>query len=398
LNNKPVILIFPFNLMSHYLRCLTLAEHLKPHYDIRFATSPNYEEFIQQAGFATFPYVDFDANEILSQSQEFRFDWLEKKTLKDHFEQQKYILQKHLPVAVIGDNSFTLKMAAESCNVKFIALMNAYMTQYYQPGRKLTRKHPKAALMERLPSKLYWYFINRIERYHFKYIHTPYKHIRQENELEQVASYADEMAGDITLLCDLPELFPQKDLPSTFHFIGPLFFTPPSSCILPKWELPDSNKKNIVVSMGSSGDYTLVRWLNDPRFAEYNVIVTGDKNNILHGDHIYSYTFVPLREIMPHTDLLICHGGNGTVYEALKEGVPVLCLPNIFEQEWNEYAIIKNGLGDTLSDVKGVSELHAKIKLWDNLKQTNNLRTVREQIHQFSPICSLKQIFADSLF
>ena len=384
--------------MSHYLRCLTLADQLKLHYDVRFATSPAYAKFIVGAGYATFPFTDFDLIEILRQSQEFRFDWLEENALEQQFEQQKAIIHKHRPVAVIGDNSFSLKMAAEACDVKFIALMNAYMTQYYEPGRKLTRTHPKARLMERLPTSLYWYIIRKIEKYHFNHIHTPFKKIRAKQGLKPIENYAKELEGDITLLCDLPSLFPQKNLPKCYHFIGPLLFSPSAKCDMPNWDIPKNQKKTILVSMGSSGDYAQIEWLNDKTFSAYNIIVTGDKKGILKGDHILHYNFIPLHEVMPQVNLLICHGGNGTIYEAIRAGVPVLCSPSIFEQEWNEYAIIKNQLGDTLSDVNSPIELLRKINLWENKKQDASFQKVIEKIQTFKLETPLNKLLTDTVF
>jgi len=357
-----------------------------------------YAKFIEDAGYITFPFTDFDPAEILAQSQEFRFDWLEEHVLEQQFEQQKAVIAKHKPIAVIGDNSFTLKMAAEASEVKFIALMNAYMTQYYEPGRKLTRTHPKAVLMEMLPQALYWYIIRKVEKYHFNHIHIPFKNIRTRHGLMPVANYAEELEGDVTLLCDLPNLFPQKNLPNHYHFIGPLIFTTPAHCVMPSWEISTAHKKNILVSMGSSGDYAKLEWLNDKQFSAYNIIVTGDKHNLLKGEHITSYDFVPLREIMPHIDLLLCHGGNGTVYEALREGVPVLCSPAIFEQEWNEYALVKNHLGDTLSKVKNPAELLQKLKDWENSKQNVAFRKLSEQIQHFELDIPLKQLVAETVF
>mgnify|MGYP006335572741 FL=1 len=42
---------------------------------------------------------------------------------------------------------------------------------------------------------------------------------------------------------------------------------------------------------------------------------------------------------------MICHGGNGTIYNGILNQVYMLCLSNHFEQEWNIDAVEKNGYG-----------------------------------------------------
>ncbi|WP_423246048.1 glycosyltransferase, partial [Lactobacillus delbrueckii] len=46
---------------------------------------------------------------------------------------------------------------------------------------------------------------------------------------------------------------------------------------------------------------------------------------------------------------MICHGGNGSLYQALQAGIPILCHPSNFEQEWNLQGLEKSGCGERLS-------------------------------------------------
>jgi UDP:flavonoid glycosyltransferase YjiC (YdhE family) len=107
----------------------------------------------------------------------------------------------------------------------------------------------------------------------------------------------------------------------------------------------DPSKRTILVAMGSSGSWQQVAFLNDRYYTRYNVIAIGDTAVALHGNHIWHLPFAGMHETFPHVNLLICHGGNGTLYQALYYNVPILVSTNHCEQEWNFSALrdIKHG-------------------------------------------------------
>ncbi len=49
--------------------------------------------------------------------------------------------------------------------------------------------------------------------------------------------------------------------------------------------------------------------------------------------------------VLPHADLVVCHGGSGTVYGALDHGVPLVVMPSFADQFANGHLIEKSGLG-----------------------------------------------------
>ena len=66
--------------------------------------------------------------------------------------------------------------------------------------------------------------------------------------------------------------------------------------------------------------------------------------------------------VLNHVDLMICHGGNGTIYQALAQGVPILGLTSIFEQEWNMNRVEELGLGEYLSSMEPTEQLLEQVK------------------------------------
>lgn len=63
---------------------------------------------------------------------------------------------------------------------------------------------------------------------------------------------------------------------------------------------------------------------------------------------IITCSFAPLHEILPHAALLVTHGGQMTVFEALQNGVPVLVMPFQPEQAHNGLCLERLGCGRRL--------------------------------------------------
>jgi UDP:flavonoid glycosyltransferase YjiC (YdhE family) len=346
MTKKKKVLFFPFDLLAHYLRCLVLADQYdKDQYDIYFLHSGSYASFIEAHGYQTFPASTFDAAHVMACAAKFDFSWLEYAVIEKVLKAQIYAIEQLRPDLVIGDVAPTLKMAAEYTKVQYIALMNGYMSPYYAKQRKISRTHPAYSLLDRLPVSMSERFTSYGEKLSFWKIHAPFKRLRRKYKLQAVSSYLWETQGDRNLICDLADLFPQRQLPANYKLIGPLIYQQPKMQPADLLSLLDDAKQTICVCLGSTGNWGSLRFLNEPYFSQFNIIAAGDVSRTLSATHIISKAFVNLPEVLKHTDLLICHGGNGTVNCGIQAEVYMLCLTANFEQEWNVEALENQGLG-----------------------------------------------------
>jgi UDP:flavonoid glycosyltransferase YjiC (YdhE family) len=367
-NGKAILLIFPYNVMAHYLRCLKLAKYFQPYYDIKFLYSSRYHSFVSKAGFETFECAALDSDKVQKCITAFDFSWLNESDLSYIYNQQIKAINELKPIAVLGDMSPTLKMAAEKTGVVYLSLINGYMSRHYAYVRRMPRSYPLYNFFNLLPANLFNFFAGVGEHLYFHDIHRPFSKIRKRSALSPKHSYMQELEGDINLLCDLPELFPQKNLPSHYHFIPPLYheLSSDTSEILPDI---DTNKKTIYVSMGSTGNWNDLAFLNGPGYSMFNIITAGDRDKVIHGSNVFSYDFVNSCSIFSITDLVICHGGNGTVYQALSFGIPVLCKTSHLEQEYNVDGLERLQLGRCINDINDDSSLLHVVEEWTQKKE-----------------------------
>jgi UDP:flavonoid glycosyltransferase YjiC (YdhE family) len=125
-----------------------------------------------------------------------------------------------------------------------------------------------------------------------------------------------------------------------------------------EWELPAHLRERdgalIYLSLGSLGsaDVGLMQRLVDLlATTEHRVIVSkgplADRITLHHNQT--GEGFLPQPAILPQVDLVITHGGNNTVTEALHHGKPMIVLPLFWDQVDNAQRIDETGFGRRLA-------------------------------------------------
>jgi MGT family glycosyltransferase len=140
-----------------------------------------------------------------------------------------------------------------------------------------------------------------------------------------------------------------RPLEPTWHNLGSSVRTTD-----PEWSVPDKLAEGdgalVYLSLGSlgSGDVPLMERLVEalgatphryivskgPQHAEYEL-----------ADNMAGEEFLPQTSVLPRVDLVITHGGNNTVTEALHFGVPMIVLPLFWDQHDNAQRMHETGCG-----------------------------------------------------
>jgi UDP:flavonoid glycosyltransferase YjiC (YdhE family) len=373
--HKPILLFFPMDMLSHHLRCLQLADAIKDLATCIFATE-KYKELIESRGHESVFYKSLSAEMILKMGQQGDSSWVSVKNLEPVIERQIQIIHNIKPDYVINDYSFTAHLAAEYLNTPCISLINGLFTKHLAIPKGIPTSHPMSKFSFLLPN----FIIQNIQEFIFKILHRPYRQLRKIFGLSLInRSFLDEFKGNINLVLDTAEFAPQTHLPKDTYFLGPLYHSESKveSQILDQL---DSNKKTILVNMGSGGLIDQVAYLNDSIFNKYNILVIGDQANVLSANHIFKAKFLSLESIMPKVDLVLNQGGTGNIFQSLAHGVPVFCYPTFFEQDWNSIRVQELEYGLHLTGKESLESIKELIEVWSNKKEETKFKLLSENI------------------
>ena len=249
------------------------------------------------------------------------------------------------PDIVVGDLRMSLSTSARHMRLPYVSITNAAWTSRYGerihvPEGHLSTKllgHKLAdALFPRVKDMLTWYWARG------------YDAVRKRLGLPPLRSLYDLIEGDVTLLADVPEYFPITDSPLRYRYVGPIMWR--AALPKPRWLGQLSQKRpTLYFTMGSTGDTRFfteaVRVFGD---TDYQVLITtgGLKVELDRlPSNIFMEEFADGDALMAASDLVVSHGGNGTIYQALSHGVPVIGFPTMFDQEINLQRVEALGCG-----------------------------------------------------
>lgn len=239
------------------------------------------------------------------------------------------VCREERPDLILGDASVGASTAGHILGIPAAGVLNAYNTHFVKP----------------------WTFFNvlvqAMELLHFGRMRKPVYH-----------RHGVEPVNGITLLRRIPLISPDLDHFHKSHpgfplwqSIGPILYEPP--CELPEWfdELSDGTT-NIYITMGSTGllEPLLRRCYKALGHSKYRFVVTtagqvSDEGMAAAPPNFRFAKYAPGLAIMEHCAAVVFHGGNGTMYQALAAGKPLLALPGHLEQELCTEYILDHGFG-----------------------------------------------------
>lgn len=350
---KTILAVPDGNALAHTTRTVQVASELrKLGYRVQFATDGKYVPLIRAAGFACEPHLTLDPKSVLNICREGRTNYYTEEFLHRCVEADCALFDRVKPDLVLSDFRFSVSTSAEVAKVPHAVILNSLWTNYFS-GR-LTA--PENTVFSRifgktLVSLLSPYLTKLVKSWVLKFDNRAHNRVRRAYGLKKRTDLLDLIAGDLNLLADIPAFGPTKNLPERFVYVGPIVWQP--EIAEPDWfGKLDPERPAIYISMGSTGD---------PRMFEEVVRVFGDtpyqcmittaglaKMESL-PSNIHVVEFAPGEKLMAKADLVICQGGNGTVYQALRSGVPILGYPTMHDQHFNMDQVERLGMGTRMS-------------------------------------------------
>lgn len=353
------ILCLPYSYtLSHVSRLLVIARELgKRGHEVIFAGQgrDTKSHFVEEEGFATRPFFQIAPDLLFGRIRDGKIRFVAEDELAKMVQSDRALYKEVKPDLVLADGRFSSMISAGIERIPHAAIVNVSSTAY--------RALPYVPFFQWLPEKLQRQldpFNLWLEMQLFDNVAGAFKKWSKEYNLARPVTATNCLTGnDLTLLADDAEYFPTRNLPSHYHYIGPLTWQ--QGVALPAWWPPQTaGKKLVYISMGTTwmgGSFkTLYGLMREQGLAA--VITTGgqlkdsEKQGIstIPGE-IYLEDFLAGEEVMKICDLVVCHGGNGTIYQALEQGRPIVGIPTIPDQVFNMRRVEALGLGIKVSPV-----------------------------------------------
>ena len=335
--------------LAHVSRLLEIARALRTRgHEIAFAGHGKYLQVATWDGFQTFelPYIPVERVVEAVRSQKLWILYREAE-LEGFIDAELALYRRVQPDLVLLDNRPSARTSADIAGIPTAAVLNVHMSNYRQipffSYRQLTGGLPGTALADRLE--------NAIERQVYdKLVMGGLNAIRRKRGLERRYAYEHE-EGDLSLLADIPEFNPVDTLPPHARFIGPLTWhnTLPAPACLDKL---DPRKPTAYFTLGSEGLDELVAHLGELAQQGIQIVVAAGAANLSDlkaPAGIFLEQYINTEALLPHCDLVCCHGGNGTLYQALGHGLPCVVVATHAEQHYGGKRIQELGLGVSLT-------------------------------------------------
>jgi len=347
------VLFLPLGIgLAHIGRSIMIARELqKKGMEVVFGVGCEVIDILRKETFPYFRLVEFkraDYDEKIKQNNPHVYT----RSLFEKFVLAELKLYSRIkPDLVIYDTRLSVKVSAQIAKIPCISIANADTTRFYDFSK--VRFPAQTALVKFLPARIVS-LVNR--KYTQKFLKSIGPQIMQAVLITTIIPLSPTLIklgyrltkdpyqfflGDLTLLVDIPEFRPVKNLPENIKMVGPVFWDG-GGRKLPKWYKEVEKKENIIyVTAGGTGDkgvfLKILEYLKDTNFTI--VATTGNTLKPTDVTNYYPNLFVtdylPGDWIMSRAKLIIFPGGNSTVYQSLNYGVPQICTPLHIDQEDN---------------------------------------------------------------
>jgi len=334
--------------LAHTARPLAIARALRASgWEVEFGASGKYAALPASEGFVVHPLATMDPEMALAQVRSARIGY-NRRLVEEYIEDELTLIGRLKPDLVLNDFRLPLAISGRLSNVPFVNILNAYLTNYYAPRRRaphdlwLTKLIGKRATTAIMP---------HIMRFVTNAYARPFNDAAAARGLAAFTNILDVMESPfLNLVCELEEFMPVAGAPNTFRYIGPILWEP--NVAAPKWlAAVDETKPIIYFTMGSTGFAHYYEALKHAfGGTDYQVLITtgGSADAGVLPANFHVAELAPALAIIEKSDLVICHGGNGTIYQALSRGVPVLGIPTFHDQDFNMQRVEDLGVGKAL--------------------------------------------------
>lgn len=309
------------------------------------------------------------------------------------------IIKKYNPVAILTGYRMTLTISAKMCQIPIVWSLSATLSKPYL--EKVAEKTKQINRIKRDTKQSYEtiraLFEDKIacERLIGECRTSDvWNDFLSKNLRSPLSCDLDIYTGDLNLMSDAKELFPELTETVDYKFIGPILNNQ-------HIEMPEivnhvisqnNKRKKVLISIGSGGKKELFLKILRSTLdfdCDFFVSVVGILNDDDIKDYPSNYYFCdkfPLIEIAQLCDVAIIQGGQGTLYATIAGQCPFVSLPATFEQRQNIENLLKHYKCGEIIRMFSVTELSIKNalkRLLDSAEYQDGIVSVSNDISKY---------------
>ncbi len=326
------------NSLSHVAKCLAIGEVLlsKGH-ETLVAVNQKHAQFLKK--------IDVD-HLVLPDIQEIDMSpfpttaWFKQPMrIIDCIKKEAALLASYRPDRVLGVFRFTSKASAQLAGIPYDSLICGCMLPKSPEVLGFSKNEAGIALQ-----------IENLKGF-YQYAGLKMSIALNSLGLSKISDIRYMLKGDRTFLWDIPEFAAIRKEKNIIH-VGPVFWDHWPHDRMPKNTISSDKHPLAVLTFGTCtmsvpAAKRIVGILLDLGY--YVIIVAGGQKGLLkimpQHPRVTTINFVPLRKIFPHSSLVICHGGQMTVFDALSNNTPIVVMPFQPEQAHNGVCLERLGCG-----------------------------------------------------
>lgn len=328
------------NTLSHVAKCLALRPHLEAQgHEVFMAVSAARAAFLDRIGEHRY-FVLPDIQEADGAPLP-GFCWFRPERVEACVRAEVDLLRELRPDGVLGVFRFTGPLSAALADVPYDSLICGSMTPAFPGALGFAADEPGANEQQEAMRGFRRTCARRMSP------------ALAALGLAPVGDAWDLLAGRRSFLWDYPEFQPLPATPSYRH-VGPVHWA--------HWPQPDVDTGRLdalrgplaYVSFGTGRvPASLLKRLIDALWLSgYSVALAlgGQAAADLPTDpqRLAIFEFLPVERVLARASLVVCHGGQGLVFEAIQQGLPVFVLPMQPEQAQNGVCVERMGCGQRL--------------------------------------------------
>ena len=177
--------------------------------------------------------------------------------------------------------------------------------------------------------------------------------------LSPIRRAEDLLDGDLILVPSIPALDPLPTGAERSHYVGPLIRSAASGQAEPEWmaALPDE-RPVVYVTVGGGSDAVrgldlLSFWEDAFAGTDWEIVVSTGGKPVPRRQYrnMRVFSWLPGAAMVARADVVLFHGGYGTMMETVRAGVPSVVLPFHTEQEGNGRRLEQNEVAQVLAPV-----------------------------------------------